>query len=535
MEALYDERPTSLLDCVHEKTLQLVPELLLAYHDRLDDDREREKLEEAERAASGSPERKKKKQRRSPTHSNFMKRNPETGALERYLPEDSTWYSLYVAASPQTDAQHKKFRRRFRMPYQSYLNLLEDARIGGWFPNVGKKDATGRAGAPLELLLLGALRYIGRGWTFDDLEEATGISEERHRRFLHDFIKVGSTTMYDRWVIMPTTADEAATHMAEYTKAGFPGCPFSSDGTHVMSEKIQARLRNVHLGPKEAHTARAFNTTVNHRRMILNTTRGAPSTFNDKILVNFDDLLCGIETGTLLSDVVFELYEYDNAGSVTTASYSGVYALVDCGYIQRASLVCPIKYPASVVELRWSRWLESMRKDVECTFGIMKGRFRILKCGIRLHGVEAVDDLWATCCALHNMLLEVDGLSDEWEKGVPSDWEGALGNHEAEDIPLIFRRVGGSAAADLSGMGSGGDAAGGTRRFGTGGGYGDGGGDDDDGGGSGGGGGGSGGAAGPTPVRSLNLRDFRQKLITHFDILWGRREVVWPSRNGVMD
>jgi len=25
-------------------------------------------------------------------------------------------------------------------------------------------------------------------------------------------------------------------------------------------------------------------------------------------------------------------------------------------------------------EMRWSKWLESMRKDVECAFGILKGR-----------------------------------------------------------------------------------------------------------------------------------------------------------------
>lgn len=28
---------------------------------------------------------------------------------------------------------------------------------------------------------------------------------------------------------------------------------------------------------------------------------------------------------------------------------------------------------------RWSKCVESNRKDVECTFGILKGRFRILK------------------------------------------------------------------------------------------------------------------------------------------------------------
>ena len=73
-----------------------------------------------------------------------------------------------------------------------------------------------------------------------------------------------------------------------------------------------------------------------------------------------------------------------------------------------------------------------MRKDVECTFGILKGRWRILKAGVRLHGVNAADNVWLTCCALHNMLLEVDGLLLEWD--------GELGLHDIEDgtVNLLF-------------------------------------------------------------------------------------------------
>ena len=60
-----------------------------------------------------------------------------------------------------------------------------------------------------------------------------------------------------------------------------------------------------------------------------------------------------------------------------------------------------------------------MRKDVECTFGILKGRWRILKVGVSLYGnkrgLDTVDNTWKTCCALHNMLLEEDGL--DWSMG----------------------------------------------------------------------------------------------------------------------
>ena len=60
-------------------------------------------------------------------------------------------------------------------------------------------------------------------------------------------------------------------------------------------------------------------------------------------------------------------------------------------------------------------------------FGILKGRWRILKSGVRISGVDSVDHyVWLTCCALHNWLLDIDGLSEKWVGGVRqcvSDWE----------------------------------------------------------------------------------------------------------------
>lgn len=46
-----------------------------------------------------------------------------------------------------------------------------------------------REQSPLSLLPLRTLKYLGRGWTFDDLEESIGTSEEVHRNFFHKFIK----------------------------------------------------------------------------------------------------------------------------------------------------------------------------------------------------------------------------------------------------------------------------------------------------------------------------------------------------------
>lgn len=109
-------------------------------------------------------------------------------------------------------------------------------------------------------------------------------------------------------------------------------------------------------------------------------------------------------------------------------TYCGAWLLVDNGYHSWATTVPPIKATTKKSKICFSSWLESMRKDVECTFGIFKGRWRILKSGIRLSGVECADDIFLTWCALHNWLLEIGGLDKEWRHGVPSDWEGEIGD-----------------------------------------------------------------------------------------------------------
>ena len=56
-----------------------------------------------------------------------------------------------------------------------------------------------------------------------------------------------------------------------------------------------------------------------------------------------------------------------------------------------------------------SKWIESIRKDVECVFGIMKARHRILRNEISLHDEKHITCVFMACAMLHNMLIDDDG------------------------------------------------------------------------------------------------------------------------------
>jgi hypothetical protein len=82
----------------------------------------------------------------------------------------------------------------------------------------------------------------------------------------------------------------------------------------------------------------------------------------------------GLHEGKVLNDVVLNLYAYDESGNIVLQPYRGGWLLVDNGYLAWSTLVPAIKTSNSRAEIWFSSWLESLRKDVECTFGILKAR-----------------------------------------------------------------------------------------------------------------------------------------------------------------
>ena len=96
------------------------------------------------------------------------------------MPEESMWYTMYVNnALIATDrSMHAKFRQRFRLPYQNYLELVDMCRVDYRFDKWCGFKKNKKKSSPIELLVMGALRYLGRGFTFDDIEECTAISKE---------------------------------------------------------------------------------------------------------------------------------------------------------------------------------------------------------------------------------------------------------------------------------------------------------------------------------------------------------------------
>ena len=203
----------SILDCVDddgevqlERLLQLqrsqmeemedLDEWMIALAEE-EDAREREKQRSDARSVNTN------RSKRSVKKRNTLLYRDTDGTVKPLTWDKSIWYLNYLENPRPADPKwNEKFRKRFRMAHESFIELgiiklrqiirpkyyikmsfgrvVYGIGIGNPSPKFDrwkKKDAVGQRAAPTRLMLLGALRYIGRGWTFDDIEEATAIHE----------------------------------------------------------------------------------------------------------------------------------------------------------------------------------------------------------------------------------------------------------------------------------------------------------------------------------------------------------------------
>ena len=78
-----------------------------------------------------------------------------------------------------------------------------------------------------------------------------------------------------------------------------------------------------------------------------------------------------------MNDHVFELYDDNITGDIITVQYRGAWLVVNNGYLNWGTTIPPMKIIMYRYQTRWSEYLESMRTDVERTFGIPNCSFRI--------------------------------------------------------------------------------------------------------------------------------------------------------------
>jgi hypothetical protein len=90
--------------------------------------------------------------------------------------------------------------------------------------------------------------------------------------------------------------------------------------------------------------------------------------------------------------------------------------------------MCPyVNVTAASAEGYYLLNLKSVRKNVECTFGIMKKRWKILNKGLLYRDIKVCEKIFVSCSCLHNMLvkdMKMNHLDTSVGRGAPLGKDG---------------------------------------------------------------------------------------------------------------
>ena len=262
---------------------------------------------------------------------------------ERENFKESCWYKfLQRDLSELNGKDGKLFRNRFTVPYALFLQLLNLANT--WFPQKAL-DVCGREIAPVSLKLLGTLRILGKGCSWDLLYELSGVSAEVHRNWTYKFMEKFTVEMYHIYVHGPRNDDELDKITKLYCASGFPGCVGSTDCVHIRWEMCPSVWRTAFKNGKHTYCSIAYEMTVDHSKRFMATTIGHYGTTSDKTIIKFDGFVQKVKTDDFYVNAEFKL----QVGENKWMRERGLYLLVDGGYHKWRIMQCTYKYSCQMI------------------------------------------------------------------------------------------------------------------------------------------------------------------------------------------
>ena len=199
----------------------------------------------------------------------------------------------------------------------------------------------------------------------------------------------------------PKTVDSIRESERAYRAQGFPGCVGSVDAVHMPWDAAPAVTYRLFYNRRKGAATYASVVTVDNDCVVLHATEAGPGASNDKTLIlDLDDEYHNaLQTNTLYSDYKYDLL--DEFGN--TVQTKGVYTICDGGFNTHCTKMATISRP-NEFQAAWTGRLESVRKDVERGFGVLKKRFQILRIPSQVRNFELMKGTWRTCLVLHNIL-----------------------------------------------------------------------------------------------------------------------------------
>ena len=287
---------------------------------------------------------------------------------------NSSWYRSFLRPGMTRDLTHElsasdrfgEFRSLFRMPLAKVEELTDILISRGYIRAPRSHRFRVEFRERSELLVMSALYRLGTGIPFRQLRSMCHISASEARLFYADFLNA-MVEMKDEYIYLPRNVTELRRTTKFYEEVGLPGCCGSMDVVHVKWSSCPTGDHNRAKG-KADHPTLAFSCITDYNRRIIGIFGPQFGTRNDKEIVKVYPNIHHVRTGWF-KDVSWQYYDEDGR----VKKERGAYLICNNGYHRWPISISPYaNADCASREGYFSTNIESVRKDVECTFGILK-------------------------------------------------------------------------------------------------------------------------------------------------------------------
>ena len=286
------------------------------------------------------------------------------------------------------------FRRRYRMRRSLFLRITE--RLGEYSSYFTERvDATGRRGlSPLQKCTA-ALRLLAYGIAADSIDEYLKLGKSTALECLENFCE-GIIECYGAEFYRRPTESDLQRLLAKAEERGFPGMLGSIDCMHWQWSNCPVGWQGQFTRGDIKHPTIILEAVASYDRWIWHAFFGVAGSNNDINVLNqsplFTDAIRGQEPTVRFT--------------VNNHEYNMGYYLADGIYPSWPVFMKGVPLLQLEKHRFFSEQQASVRKDVECAFGILKKRFNILAIPGRSYSQRTLGLIMRACIILHNMIID---------------------------------------------------------------------------------------------------------------------------------
>ncbi|GJZ47035.1 ALP1-like protein isoform X1, partial [Tanacetum coccineum] len=261
-------------------------------------------------------------------------------------------------------------------------------------------DATGRKSIGPILKCTSAIRQLAYGTAPDAFDEYLQIAERTSRECLDNFTKCIHVLYNHKFLRRPSATDIEKTYKLHEEKHGLPGMLGSIDCMHWDWKNCPKSLHGQFKRRDHKYPTLMLEAVADQRLWIWHAYFGVPGANND-LNVLYGSPLFDDEIADIAPECPF---------IVNGHTYRKCYYLADGIYPEWSTFVKTFSVTRDAKTFKFKTVQEAARKDIERAFGVLQGRWGIIRQPARAMQINNLKRIMYCCIILHNMILENEGF-----------------------------------------------------------------------------------------------------------------------------